>query len=276
MKIITDIYEMKKISKDLKKSSRQISFVPTMGKLHDGHRRLIEEGKKYGTVIVSIFINPIQFGQGEDFKNYPEDFKSDVEILENLKVEYLFNPTVDIVDNTKTFLIDTEYSNQLCGDFRPIHFQGVLTIVMKLFCIINPDIALFGLKDYQQYILIRKMVEDFFLDVKIVPVPSVREECGLAMSSRNSYLSEGDKKTACNFYKSLKKTVKLFNAGETLSRKLTVFAAKELIKIGFKIDYLKIMDKGLNIDKQYVSAGDILLSAVRFKGVRLIDNIFFE
>lgn len=275
MKIITDIGEMKKISKDLKKSSKQIAFVPTMGKLHEGHIRLIKEGKKYGTVIVSIFVNPIQFGQGEDFNNYPKDFKNDVDILEDLNIDCLFTPTADIVKDTKTFLVDTAYSNQLCGCFRPVHFQGVLTIVMKLFCIVTPDIALFGLKDYQQYILIKKMVEDCFLDIQVVPVPTVREECGLAMSSRNLYLGGNDKKIACNFYKSLTKTVNLFKTGETSADKLTVFAAGELLKNGFEIDYLKIMDNGLNIEKQYVEAGDILLSAIRFKGVRLIDNIFF-
>ncbi|MDA8053009.1 MAG: pantoate--beta-alanine ligase [Deltaproteobacteria bacterium] len=276
MNIITSIAEMKKISKDLKKSSRQISFIPTMGKLHDGHLNLIEEGKKYGEVVVSIFVNPVQFGPDEDFENYPRDFENDVKILKDLNIGYLFHPQADIIKNTATFLINPEYSNRLEGVFRPTHFQGVLTIVMKLFCIINPDFAFFGLKDYQQYILIKKMVEDYFLDVKVIPVPTVREKCGLAMSSRNAYLDEKDKKIACNFYQSLKKTADLFNAGEISGEKLTVSAIKELIKGGFKIDYAKIMDQGLNIEKQSVNSGDILLAAARFKGIRLIDNIFFE
>ena len=276
MKIITNIAEMKKISKDLKKSSRRISFIPTMGKLHNGHVKLIEKGKEYGDVIVSIFVNPAQFGPDEDFNNYPRDFENDSKILKDLNIGYLFHPAADIVKNTETFLIDPEYSNRLEGVFRPAHFQGVLTIVMKLFCIINPDFAFFGLKDYQQYILIKKMVEDYFLDIEVMPVPTVREKCGLAMSSRNAYFNENDKKIACNFYKSLKKTADLFKAGETSGEKLTVSTIKELIKSGFKIDYLKIMDKGLNIEKQSVEAGDILLAAARFKGVRLIDNIFFE
>ncbi len=267
---------MKKISKDLKKSSRQISFIPTMGKLHDGHLKLIEEGKKYGEVIVSIFVNPVQFGPDEDFENYPRDFENDAKILKDLNIGYLFHPPADIIKNTATFLINPEYSNRLEGVFRPTHFQGVLTIVMKLFCIINPDFAFFGLKDYQQYILIKKMVEDYFLDARVIPVPTVREKCGLAMSSRNAYLDEKDKKIACNFYRSLKKTADLFKAGEISGEKLTVSAIKELIKSGFKIDYAKIMNQGLNIEKQSVDSGDILLAAARFKGVRLIDNIFFE
>ncbi len=276
MKIITDITEMKRIAKDLKKSSKQISFIPTMGRLHDGHIKLIEEGKKHGEAIVSIFVNPIQFGPNEDFNNYPRDFENDVKMLKDVNTGYLFHPAIDIIKNTETFLAGTKYSNQLEGIFRPAHFQGVLTIVMKLFCIINPDFAFFGLKDYQQYILVKKMVEDYFLDVQIISVLTVREKCGLAMSSRNTYFNENDKKNACNFYKSLKKTVDLFKAGEESGGKLTVFAIKELIKSGFEIDYTKIMDKGLNIEKQYVETGDILLSAVKLKGVRLIDNIFFE
>ncbi len=276
MNIITSIAEMKKISKDLKKSSRQISFIPTMGKLHSGHLKLIEEGKKYGEVIVSIFVNPAQFGPDEDFDNYPRDFENDVKTLKDLNIGYLFHPPADIIKNTATYLINPEYSNRLEGIFRPTHFQGVLTIVMKLFCIINPDFALFGLKDYQQYILIKKMVEDYFLDARVIPVPTVREKCGLAMSSRNAYLDEKDKKIACNFYQSLKKTADLFKAGEISGEKLTVSAIKELIKSGFKIDYAKIMDQGLNTEKRTVDSGDILLAAARFKGVRLIDNIFFE
>ena len=276
MKIITDITEMKRIAKDLKKSSKQISFIPTMGRLHDGHIKLIEEGKKHGEAIVSIFVNPIQFGPNEDFNNYPRDFENDVKMLKDVNTGYLFHPAIDIIKNTETFLAGTKYSIQLEGIFRPAHFQGVLTIVMKLFCIINPDFAFFGLKDYQQYILVKKMVEDYFLDVQIISVLTVREKCGLAMSSRNTYFDENDKKTACNFYKSLKKAVDLFKTGEKSGEKLTVFVIKELIKSGFEIDYAKIMDKGLNIEKRSVDSDDILLAAARLKGVRLIDNIFFE
>ncbi|MCL4542651.1 MAG: pantoate--beta-alanine ligase [Deltaproteobacteria bacterium] len=267
---------MKRISKDLKKPHGRVSFIPTMGKLHGGHIRLIEEGKKYGKTVVSIFVNPMQFGMDEDFKNYPRDLENDAKILRGLNIAYLFSPATDIVKNTETFVAGPKYSNQLEGIFRPEHFRGVLTIVMKLFCIINPDFAFFGLKDYQQYILIKKMARDYFLDVQIIPVETVREKCGLAMSSRNTYFNETDKKNACNFHKSLKKTADLFKAGEKSGGKLTLFAIKELIKSGFEIDYAKIMDKGLSIEKQSVEAGDILISAIRFKGVRLIDNIFFE
>ncbi len=276
MKTVTGIAEMKRVSQDLKKSSKKVSFVPTMGKLHAGHIKLVEEAKKYGEAVVSIFVNPMQFAPNEDFNNYPRDLESDVKILSDINTTCLFYPPNDIVKNTETFLTDPKYSGQLEGIFRPEHFQGVLTIVMKLFCIVAPDFAFFGLKDYQQYVLIKKMAEDYFLDVKIIPVKTVREKCRLAISSRNSYFNEGDKKAACAFYKALKNTADLFKSGEKSGEKLTSFVIKELIESGFGIDYAKIMDKGLNAEKQWVEQGDILLAAVRFKGIRLLDNIFFE
>ena len=276
MLIIDDISKMKSVSKELKKSSGRISFIPTMGKLHDGHARLIEEGKKYGKTVVSIFVNPIQFAPGEDFNKYPRDFDSDSALLKKLNVDCLFYPSGDIVKNTETFLINPVYSSRLEGVFRPDHFRGVLTIVMKLFSIVNPDFAFFGLKDYQQYILIKKMAEDYFLDAKVVPVETVREKCGLAMSSRNAYLNADDKKSACNFYKVLKGAAELFNSGEKSAERLTAHATKELIRHGFGINYVKIMDEGLNMEKRSAETGDLMLAAVTYKGVRLIDNIFLK
>jgi len=275
MKIITDIDEMKQFSQNLKKTSKKISFVPTMGKLHAGHKKLIEEAKKYGKTVVSIFVNPLQFAPNEDFGNYPRDIEKDAEILSSMNISCLFYPSADIVKNTETFLINPKYSGILEGVFRPEHFQGVLTIVMKLFCIVVPDFAFFGLKDYQQYVLVKKMAEDYFLGVKIIPVETVRERCGLAMSSRNVYFGEADKKKACAFYEALKKTADLFKAGEKSSEKLTSFVIKELINTGFEIDYAKITDERLCGGKPDAECGDILLAAVRFKGVRLLDNIFF-
>ena len=276
MKVITDIEEMKEFSRNSKKTLKKVSFVPTMGKLHAGHKRLVEEAKKYGEAVVSIFVNPMQFAPNEDFNDYPRDIESDAEILSDINTSCLFCPSGEIVKNTETFLIDPKYSGQFEGIFRPEHFQGVLTIVMKLFSIVDPDFAFFGLKDYQQYVLIKKMAEDYFLDVKIIPVETVREKCGLAMSSRNGYFDGEGKKAACAFYGALRKTVDLFKTGEKSAEKLTYFAIKELINGGFAIDYARIADKGLNGEKQTVERGDILLAAVRFKKIRLLDNIFFE
>jgi pantoate--beta-alanine ligase len=274
MKIITEIAEMKEFSRNLKKSEKKISFVPTMGKLHKGHISLIESAKRYGETVASIFVNPLQFGQGEDFDKYPRDIEGDEKILSDLDVQVLFYPKSDIVKNTDTFIVNPEYSKNLEGLFRPSHFQGVLTIVMKLFCIVEPDFAFFGLKDYQQYALIKKMAEDFFLNVKIIPVETVREESGLAMSSRNTYLDVAGKEAASAFYKILSSAADLFKKGEKSAEKLTGFAVKELIKNGFKVDYAEITDPALNRKYQNAENGDILLAAIRYKEIRLIDNIF--
>jgi len=274
MKIITEIADIKEFSHNLKKSEKKISFVPTMGKLHAGHVKLIESAKRYGETIVSIFVNPLQFGRGEDFDKYPRDIENDEKILSGLDVSVLFYPESDIVKNTDTFIVNPEYSKKLEGLFRPSHFQGVLTIVMKLFCIIEPDFAFFGLKDYQQYVLVKKMAEDFFLNIKIIPVETVREESGIAMSSRNTYLDVAGKEAASAFYKILSSTADLFKQGEKSPQKLTGFAVKELIKNGFKVDYVEITDPALNRKYQNAENGDILLAAIRCKGVRLIDNVF--
>ncbi len=274
MKIITEIAEMKEFSRNFKKSEKKISFVPTMGKLHKGHVRLIESAKRYGETIVSIFINPLQFGRGEDFDKYPKDIEGDEKILLDLDVPVLFYPESNIVKNTDTFIVNPEYSKKLEGLFRSSHFQGVLTIVMKLFCVVEPDFAFFGLKDYQQYVLIKKMAEDFFLNVKIIPVETVREESGIAMSSRNIYLDGAGKEAASAFYKILSSTADLFKKGEKSPEKLTGFAVKELIKNGFKVDYVEITDPALNRKYQNTEKGDIILAAIRYKEVRLIDNVF--
>lgn len=276
MKIITNIDEMKKISMDIKHSSPngRVSFVPTMGKLHDGHANLVREALKYGETVVSIFVNPMQFGPDEDFGRYPRDLDSDASLLKKLGVKFLFYPGLEIAGDTETFLINNRRAKILEGVYRPEHFMGVLTIVMKLFSIVRPNRAFFGLKDYQQYILIKKMAADYFLDAEVVAVETAREKCGLAMSSRNSYFSEPDKKAACYFYDALKKASELFASGEKSSVKIINFAAKELIGRSFSINYLKIMDAELKEEAATVQNGDILLSAVNFKGVRLIDNIF--
>ena len=276
MKLIKEIADIKEFSHNLKKSEKKISFVPTMGKLHAGHVKLIESAKRYGETIVSIFVNPLQFGRGEDFDKYPRDIENDEKILSGLDVSVLFYPESDIVKNTDTFIVNPEYSKKLEGLFRPSHFQGVLTIVMKLFCIIEPDFAFFGLKDYQQYVLVKKMAEDFFLNIKIIPVETVREESGIAMSSRNTYLDVAGKEAASAFYKILSSTADLFKQGEKSPQKLTGFAVKELIKNGFKVDYVEITDPALNRKYQNAENGDILLAAIRCKGVRLIDNVFLS
>lgn len=275
MEIITEIDKIKTISKEIKKTGEKISFIPTMGKLHEGHLSLVKEGLKHGKTIISIFVNPLQFGPDEDYNKYPRNLEADLKYLEKLNISYVFCPSENIIQGTTTFINNYTMADKLCGLFRPGHFQGVLTIVMKLFSIINPDFAFFGLKDYQQYIMIKKMAEDYFLDIKIVPVAIAREPCGLALSSRNIYLDDKDKKHACNFYKTLKNTAFLFKNGELYAGQLTLYVIKELIRNGFSIDYVKIMDRELAYEKTIVENEDILLAAIKFAGVRLIDNISF-
>ncbi|MCL4546118.1 MAG: pantoate--beta-alanine ligase [Deltaproteobacteria bacterium] len=274
MEIITKIEDAKALSRKLKADNQKISLVPTMGKLHYGHLNLVKEGLKFGKVFVSIYVNPLQFGPSEDFSKYPRDIEGDIKKLEQLKADYIYMPDNSIIKGTDTFISNESLSDKLCGLHRTGHFKGVLTIVMKLLLIIKPDFAFFGLKDYQQYILIKKMTEDYFLDVKIIPVPTMREKCGLALSSRNSYFNENDKKQACNFYKVLNNTAKLFNEGENSAEKLRHYAIKELINNKFKVEYIEIMDKELLNKKVYAEKDDIILSAIKFSGVRLIDNIF--
>jgi pantoate--beta-alanine ligase len=276
MEIITDLKEAKELRKMFRNDGQKISLVPTMGKLHYGHLNIVKNALKYGKVFVSIYVNPLQFGPSEDFNNYPRDIEGDIEKLRQLNVDCVYMPDETITKNNKTFITDDFFSNKLCGLYRPGHFQGVLTIVMKLLSIVQPDFAFFGLKDYQQYILIKKMAEDFFMDVKIMPVPIVREECGLAMSSRNLYFNVTEKEKACNLYKILNNTRLLFKKGKTLSENLKHFAIKELIDKNFTVEYVEIMDKELIDRKKTAETGDIILSAVKLAGVRLIDNIFLE
>ncbi len=276
MEIITRIKDAKELSKKFKTAGQTISLVPTMGKLHEGHLSIVKNALKHGKVFVSIYVNPMQFGPSEDFNNYPRDIEGDIEKLRQLNVDCVYMPDDAITNNNKTFIIDDFLSNKLCGLYRPGHFQGVLTIVMKLLLIVQPDFAFFGLKDYQQYILIKKMAEDFFMDVKIMSVSTVREECGLAMSSRNFYFNNADKKSACNFYKILNNIRLLFKKGETSVENLKHLAIKELIDKNFIVEYVEIMDKELIGRKTTAETGDIILSAVKFSGVRLIDNIFLE
>ena len=276
MEIITCIKDAKDLSKKFKTGGQTISLVPTMGKLHEGHLNIVRNALKHGKVFVSIYINPMQFGPSEDFNNYPRDIEGDIEKLRRLNVDCVYMPDDTITKNNKTFIIDDFLSDKLCGLYRPGHFQGVLTIVMKLLLIVQPDFAFFGLKDYQQYILIKKMAEDFFMDVKIMPVPTMREECGLAMSSRNFYFNSADKESACNFYKILNNIRLLFKKGETSVENLKHLAIKELIDKNFTVEYVEIMDKELIGRKTTAETGDIILSAVKFSGVRLIDNIFLE
>ncbi len=192
MEVIRKVREMQRISNTLREGGRRIGFVPTMGYLHEGHLSLVRKAKALSdTVVVSIFVNPIQFVPGEDFERYPRDEEGDRAKLEAEGVDFLFIPVAEEMypHRYQTYIEVTELSKGLCGDFRPGHFKGVATVVAKLFNIVKPHIAVFGEKDYQQLLVIKKMVEDLNYDIEIIPGPLIREGDGIAMSSRNAYLS---------------------------------------------------------------------------------------
>ncbi len=245
-------YKIIDIKKKLRKlEGKRIGFAPTMGALHAGHLSLIERSKKENDyTVVSIFVNPAQFNNSEDFKNYPDRLKTDIEILKEQKIEFLFVPSAEeiYVDNYKYKVIETDLSKKLCGRFRKGHFEGVLTVVMKLFNIINPANAYFGEKDYQQLMLVKGMVKAFFMEVNIVSCPTVREEDGLALSSRNLRLTENERRKAILFPKLLQSNLS------------DVEVKNRLSKNGFSVDYIE-SKFGRRFGAAYLGK------------VRLIDNV---
>lgn len=276
MKILRKIPEMREAVRKLKSRGKNVGFVPTMGYLHEGHLSLVRESlKRTDSTVVSIFVNPTQFGPREDFKEYPRDFKRDAEILEGMGVNFLFAPeTVEMYPGGyKTYVEVRDLQDRLCGCSRPGHFRGVCTIVLKLFNIVNPDISFFGQKDVQQAIILKRMVKDLDLDVKIEVLPIIREEDGLALSSRNKYLSPGQRKAALSLSKSLREARMIIEEGERDSGKI-VQCMREIIDAEplAKIDYIDIVEmKGLKRLKKIEKEALIALAAFIGK-VRLIDN----
>src|SRR5205085_6369970 len=206
MEIIQRVLQMKEISKKARSEGKVFGLIPTMGFLHEGHMALVREARKMSdVVVVSIFVNPTQFAPQEDFEKYPRDITRDAEMLAEEKVDYIFVPKTEEMypENYRTYVKVRELSEKLCGASRPDHFEGVTTIVMKLFHIVDPHFAFFGQKDAQQLVIIRKMVHDMNMDVEVVRVPTVRDLDGLALSSRNSYLTPEERKAAPVLFRAL-------------------------------------------------------------------------
>jgi len=276
--LITDISKMKKIVKNLKKEGKSIGFVPTMGYLHQGHISLIRCSKKENEItVVSIFLNPLQFGKNEDLGRYPRDIQRDVEICTGEGVDYIFYPDVRQIypEGYSTYVIVEGLTEGLCGAFRPGHFKGVTTIVNKLFNIIQPDRAYFGKKDYQQYLVIKKMVNDLNMDVQVIGCPVVREDDGLAMSSRNKYLSTEERKSALSLSIALFTAKRMFEGGETDPEKIKqkmrqIIQSHPHIR---DIQYIEIVDPETLQPKKKVEKGDVIALAVYVGDTRLIDNI---
>jgi len=280
MKFIKSIKILKDELKKLKLKGKSIGFVPTMGALHNGHLALIKEARKENDiVVVSIFVNPTQFGPNEDYLRYPRPFKEDVKKCKEAEVDYIFAPDVETMypDDYLTFVKVEKLSDILCGAFRKNHFRGVATVVLKLFNIVKPDIAYFGLKDYQQFIIIKKMIEDLNLDIKIKGVPTVRDLDGVALSSRNTYLSKEEREEATLLYKSLLGAKDLILNGERNIKKIKKFIYKKLTsgKIIKKknIDYISIVHPEKLEELKYIEKEAVIALAVWVGKARLIDNI---
>ena len=280
MKVAKTIESVRHLVKAARKEDKTIGFVPTMGALHRGHISLIEAAKKKcDFVVVSIFVNPTQFGPKEDFAKYPRPIKADLKVCRKAGVDVVFAPTPDeMYPAEKLTWVDVEKLNEpLCGQFRPGHFRGVATVCAKLFNIVTPDIAYFGRKDAQQAIIIKRMVADLNMPLKIVVCPTVREKNGLAMSSRNQYLTSQQRKDAALIYKSLQKCRHTIRQGGRSTRKIIAEMRKILNRIpSAEIQYVSIVDAETlqNVDK---IAGKVFAAvAVKVGSTRLIDNILIE
>lgn len=281
MEVIRKIKVMQEKAEDLRRRKKKIGFVPTMGYLHEGHLKIIREAKKISdVVVVSIFVNPTQFAKGEDYESYPRDEKRDLEILRKERVNFVFMPDVREMysEDFKTFVEVSGLQDKLCGEFRPGHFKGVATVVTKLFNIVKPHVAFFGLKDYQQYVILNKMVKDLNFDIKIKPVETVRDKDGVALSSRNSYLSEEERKIAGAIPKSLLLAKDLILQGEEDAEKIKNIAKEFLISHNINnIDYFEIADPDTLEPKRKCDSRNCLIAvAVRIGKARLIDNIVIK
>jgi len=277
MEVISSIKKMQKYSDSLRESGKIIGLVPTMGYLHEGHLSLIDNIRPHcDKIIVSVFVNPTQFGQGEDFDEYPRNIKRDKTLLSERGADVIFYPSAKEIysKDFSTYVVTEKITEGLCGKYRPGHFKGVTTIVSKLFNITKPHKAIFGEKDYQQALVIKRMTRDLNFDIEILTSPTVREEDGLAMSSRNEYLSENQRNDAALIYKSLTKGKEMIEKGE-----------KDCSKIRAEIN--KILSQGKSLNIQYLFIGDsesleewdtvkgkTLIATAVFAGkTRLIDNI---
>jgi len=280
IEIITAVKDMQKRSDKMRCQGKTIVFVPTMGFLHEGHLSLIREGKKHGDdLVVSIFVNPTQFGPSEDLEAYPRDLERDLDLLQKEGVNAVFTPDVDEIYGEKyqTYVELEKLPNHLCGLSRPVFFKGVATVVTKLFNIVKPHVTIFGQKDYQQLTVIRQMVRDLNLDIEVVGAPTVRESGGLAMSSRNTYLTPDQRISALSLNKSLQKAQRLVENGLKDADKI-IDTAAEFIRSHpeTEIDYITICDPETLDDMETIDKPALMALAVKIGKARLIDNMILN
>ena len=261
----------------LRLEGKKIALVPTMGGLHDGHLSLVDKAKSLSEiVVVSIFVNPTQFARGEDFDDYPNTFEADKLLLESKNVDALFLPSKEEIypHGTASDYKVGAIGNILCGAFRPTHFDGVAQVVKRFFEIVKPDLAVFGEKDFQQLLIIKTLVKNLSLNLKIESIPTQREDDGLAMSTRNQYLSDLDRERAPHFYSVLCDARDSILRGNSLPE-----AKKDAIKTlgkSFEVEYLEVLDANNLTQIETKTTEVIIISAIRFGGTRLIDNLVFR
>ena len=276
---ITTISEMKSFSAEARSQAKSLALVPTMGALHEGHLSLVRRAKaQCDVVLVSVFVNPAQFGPSEDLARYPRNTERDLELLKALKVDAVFAPsdTEMYPQGFSTFVDPGPLATLFEGAMRPGHFRGVATVVLKLFNVAAPDVAFFGQKDFQQTVILRRLVQDLNLPVKIAVCPIVREPDGLAKSSRNVYLSAEDRQAALVLWRSLQRAEGMAQAGETQAQKLLeemqrIFDAEPRVRL----DYAAIVNPATLEPLARVIQGSVALVAARLGTVRLIDNLIF-
>lgn len=275
MQIFTTEKDLKLFLDSLRNNN--IALVPTMGGLHEGHLSLVDKAKSLAQiVVVSIFVNPTQFARGEDFDDYPNTFDSDKLLLESKKVDALFLPSKDEIypHGTESDYKVGDIGQILCGAFRPTHFNGVAQVVRRFFEIVNPNYAVFGEKDFQQLLIIKSLVKNLNFKIKIESIPTQREEDGLAMSTRNQYLSDLDREKAPHFYSVLSDTRDALLDGKS------IYDAREdalnALRRSFEVEYLEVLDANNLTQIETKTTEIIIISAIRFGGTRLIDNLVFR
>jgi pantoate--beta-alanine ligase len=281
MSTVTTIAEVRAQVAEWRAARERVVFVPTMGNLHAGHVSLIEAARRHGKrFVASIFVNPMQFGPNEDFAHYPRTPAQDAKMLADAGCDLMFMPdVVEIYPNGADNATRVEVpgiSNILCGEFRPGHFEGVATIVAKLFNIVDADVAIFGEKDFQQLTVIRRMVADLCLRVEIVGAPTVRESDGLAMSSRNQYLDEGQRRLAPTIYRQLQQSVSALKSGVRDYARIEAAGRAALDGAGFRTDYFSVRDARSLAPAMPDTRNFVVLTAARLGKARLIDNVQYS
>jgi pantoate--beta-alanine ligase len=281
MEIINRSQRMRSVSRKMRRDDKSVGLVPTMGSLHEGHLSLVREARRMcDTVVVSIFVNPKQFGPGEDFQSYPRDLTKDTMLLGDYNVDYIFAPSPEEIysKNFSTHVEVAGLSDQLEGAARPGHFRGVATVLTILFNVVRPDFAFFGQKDAQQTMVVRRLVRDLYFETEVVVLPTVREDSGLAYSSRNAYLGGDDRRAAAVLYRALAHAESAYSEGERSAKKLA-----EIVRAGIagepraEIEYVSVNDADTLEKLDRLDDRPVLVSlAVRFGKTRLIDNILLN